>query len=284
MLTPQHLEAYDTARDLDVVSPLGSLARFEVSAVTGANSFFSVDEQTVRAYNLEAWALPLLPRIRHAPGLAYSSADHEEARLSGARVHLLDFSLDRDDPCRHPGPAKYLRLGVEDELHLRYKCRIREPWYRVPSIRPGELMLSKRSHDYPRVVVNEFAAVTTDTIYRGTVNDAGPGSPADLAVSFHNSFTLLSAELEGRSFGGGVLELVPSEVARLRIPMIPGLGAELGRLDSVARDTVHGQSLIDETDQLLMKADVGFDRNLFDLIGSARHSLLARRLARNASS
>lgn len=37
------------------------------------------------------------------------------------------------------------------------------------------------------------------------------------AASFHNSFTLLWAEIEGRSFGGGVLELVPSEVGRLKV-------------------------------------------------------------------
>ena len=44
---------------------------------------------------------------------------------------------------------------------------------------------------------------TSDTIYRGrTLTDVL--TPGAFAANFHNSLTLLSAELEGRSFGGGV--------------------------------------------------------------------------------
>ncbi len=97
-------------------------------------------------------------------------------------------------------------------------------------------MLSKRAHSYHRMVLNEADAVTTDTIYRGwmTSHDV---TARDLVAGFHNSLTLLTAELEGRSFGGGVLELVPSEIERLSIAAIPELGEELDRFDAVARST-----------------------------------------------
>ena len=79
-----------------------------------------------------------------------------------------------------------------------------------------------------------------------------------------------------------MLELVPSEVARLEVPLLAGFGAELPRLDSVARAAVDGQALIDETDLLLLKADVGLDQDLLDLITAGRQSLMERRLDRNA--
>jgi adenine-specific DNA-methyltransferase len=281
LLTRDQLEAVDEATALAVTSRLGLLARFEVAAVTGANDFFSVDSRTLDEHDLRSWSRPLLPRIRHAAGLRYTNDDHARADAAGARVHLLDFASDRPDPEDRDGPARYLAVGVGAELHLRYKCRIREPWYRVPFIRAGKLMLSKRSHHYPRVVLNEAGAVTTDTIYRGTAVGRLVGHADDFTAGFHNSLTLLSAELEGRSFGGGVLELVPSEVSRLLVPFIPGFGAELDRLDAIARAEGQSQDLVDETDRLLTKADVGFNQALMDRLASARLALLQRRLDRN---
>jgi hypothetical protein len=283
LLTKNQIDAIAEASQLAVVSRLGLLARFEVAAVTGANDYFSLDSSTLDAYSLEPWSRALLPRTRHAPGLRYTAEDHDAADQAGARVHLLDFSSNRPDPEQYAKPKAYIRDGVEAELHLRYKCRIREPWYRVPSIRAGEMMLSKRSHYYPRVVLNEAGVVTTDTIYRGTPQGQLHGHSGDLVAAFHNSLTLLSAELEGRSFGGGVLELVPSEVARLRVPFIPGFAVELERLDSIARSVEEGQGLVDETDLLLTKADVGLNQDLLDRLRDARLSLLQRRLDRNLS-
>jgi adenine-specific DNA-methyltransferase len=284
LLTKPQLEAFEQAGALGGVSKLGAIARFEVATVTGANDYFSVDTQTLDAYGLREWSRPLLPRIRHAPGLTYTNDDHAATERAGARVHLLDFSDQRADPEEQARPTEYLMSGTERELHLRYKCRIREPWYRVPSIRPGAMMLSKRSHHFPRVVLNEANVVTTDTIYRGTATNDLVGHEGDLVAAFHNSLTLASAELEGRSFGGGVLELVPSEVSRLRVPRVPGFAAELARLDNISRSSSDGAELVDETDLLLIKADVGLSQDLMDQLRDARLSLLQRRLDRNLKS
>lgn len=284
LLTAEQLAAVDRASELAVVTRLGLLARFEVAAVTGANDFFAIDSPTAREHGLRAWSRPLLPRIRHAPGLRYTEGDHEAADAAGARVHLLDFSAERPDPELSPGPSAYLREGEVDGLPARYKCRIRTPWYRVPFIRPGALLMSKRSHHYPRVVMNQVGAVTTDTIYRGSLQGAAVGRSDDLVAGFHNTLTLLSAELEGRSFGGGVLELVPTEVSSLVVPFVPGFGVELDRLDAVARAASDPQDLVDETDRLLVKADVGIDQELLDLLAAGRASLSSRRLARTGKS
>ena len=284
LLSAPQLAGFEFAVASEVVKPLGMHARFGVAAVTGANAFFSVDEETLRGYDLGRWSRPLLPRIKHAPGLAYTDDDHAAAVEAGSRAHLLDFSAERDDPNLHLGATAYLDAGEEAEIHLRYKCRIRDPWFRVPHIRPGQLMLSKRSHHYPRVVVNDAGAVTTDTIYRGCLVDSTACSSRDLAASFHNSLTLLSAELQGRSFGGGVLELVPSEVARLHVPVIAGFEAEFVRLDSTVRERGDPQLLVDETDKLVTKAEIGLETDLVEILSEARIALMSRRLERNRSS
>ncbi|HEX2104234.1 MAG TPA: hypothetical protein VHF51_11320 [Solirubrobacteraceae bacterium] len=278
LLAPEQVAALEAAAGDAHVTALGTIASFEVSIVTGANDFFTVSDATARRHGLQAWARPLLPRIRHAPGLRYTAADHAAARAAGARAWVLDFAADAPDPRRRPGPAAYLRTGAERGLPARYKCRIRAPWYRVPGIVAGDLLLSKRSHLHPRVVVNDVGAFTTDTIYRGRVLDGGR-SAAAIAARFHSSLTLLAAELEGRSFGGGVLELVPSEIARLPVYADAPDPGFLDRLDAIAR-TGDSDALIAATDADLVARGV-VQPDVLRSLNAARRLLLARRLDRN---
>jgi hypothetical protein len=278
LLAGEQVEALEAAAAGPRVTALGALVAFEVSIVTGANDFFCVSDATLARHGLGAWARPLLPRIRHAPGLRYTAADHAATRRAGARAWLLDFAAGTPDPTASPGPAAYLRAGAARGLPGRHKCRIREPWYRVPGVLRGELLLSKRSHLHPRVVLDEARVFTTDTIYRGRMLDARLG-PAAVATGFHSSLTLLGAELEGRSFGGGVLELVPSEIARLLVPAAAPGRALLERLDALARAGAP-DALIAATDATLVARGV-IEADVMRALSAARRRLLARRLERN---
>ncbi len=278
LLTPAQLEAFAEVAALPSCVRLAELARFIVATVTGANDYFAVDEATIEEYGLRPWARPLLARVRHAPGLCYGLADHGRNITDGVRSSIVDFGPDRPDPMADPEARRYLELGVARGLPDRYKCRIRRPWYRVPIVRPGALLLSKRSHRYPRMIVNRAGAVTTDTIYQGS--PVGLAEPAAVAASFHSSLTLLSAEIEGRSFGGGVLELVPSEVARLRLLYTASLADELSTLDNIARSGERYELLVEETDRRLTKAVDGLTDALVAQLAEARHALLRRRLDR----
>ena len=60
----------------------------------------------------------------------------------------------------------------------------------------------KRAHDTPRLILNRIGAYTTDTAYRIRTRDV---SAEKLVGCFINPLTALSAELEGRHYGGGVL-------------------------------------------------------------------------------
>ncbi len=279
LIEPRQLEAVDAACALETVTRLDRVARLEVSTVTGANNFFCVDEETRAEHGLHPWTRPLLARARHAPGLVVEAGDHARARARGARAWLLDFDADAPNPQTRPGARGYLEAGARHGLAERYKCRIRQPWYRVPSIRHGSLLLSKRSHLYPRLLMNTAAVHTTDTIYRGDVLSPRRLSVADLVAGFHCSLTLLMVELEGRSFGGGVLELVPSEISRLAVVRGAGLGRHLADLDKVARGS-EPEDLVCATDALLVNSGL-LTGELNDVLRDGRETLLDRRLQRN---
>jgi adenine-specific DNA-methyltransferase len=107
------------------------------------------------------------------------------------------------------------------------------------------------------------------------------GREADLVAGFHNTATLLTAEIEGRSFGGGVLELVPTEIGRVCVPMLPGLGQALGQLDELARSAgPDSGDLVRRTDALLVEAMPKLTPDLLGELRAARAALLQRRMDR----
>ncbi len=280
LLTEDEVWAFQQASQLPGVFCLASLAKIEVSIVTGANPFFTVDDVTVEKYSLQPWARPLLARTSDCPGLIFKAGDHEVARVAGNRCWLLDFSAERPAPQVSSAPFEYLRWGESRNLHTRFKCRIREPWYRVPQIRSGRLLLTKRAHHHHRLLLNEADVFTTDTIYRGAMLPARAHMAEDLVAGFQNSLTLLSSEVEGRTYGGGVLELVPSEIARLQVPLVP-LGCMLPQLDQISRQS-GGQrdatgAILAVTDQALSEKIPGY-ADLLPLLRSARQRLCDRRL------
>jgi hypothetical protein len=106
----------------------------------------------------------------------------------------------------------------------------------------------KRSHDTPRLILNRVGAYTTDTAYRIR---ALRGTARGLVYGFFNSLTALSAELEGRHYGGGVLELVPSEIEKLLLPAPEGIMPDVERLDRMVREDTVADTLEVQSEAVL---------------------------------
>lgn len=224
------------------------VAAVDVGIVTGANKFFLVPDGVVAEYGLEPWAHPMFGRSEHARGLIYSKNDHAENKAAGLPANFLWFQEETVEAL----PANvqdYLRLGLEQALHKRFKCRTRNPWYTVPSVHTTPVAMLKRSHHYPRLVLNSARAYTTDTAYRIRPLSLGPEA---LVLGFVNSLTCLTAEIEGRHYGGGVLELVPSEIERLLLPVIAPDRGELAEADLRFRRAQDHAAFLREQDACIL--------------------------------
>jgi adenine-specific DNA-methyltransferase len=113
----------------------------------------------------------------------------------------------------------------------------------------------KRASNYTRIIVNECQAYTTDTVYRiHKLDKSSSITSSQLAFCFFNSLTFLSCELEGRFYGGGVLELVPSEVEKTILPLSTQVNDEdFEVLDKMIRDNVDIDEILNFTDSKLLK-------------------------------
>jgi hypothetical protein len=190
--------------------PLGVLASVDIGFVSGANDFFILSREDAELRGLPGDILtPTMRRPGDIPGLLASDGD---VRL------LLDLA-------RRPEPSDghvlaYLEEGKTSGVALRYKCRVRRPWYAVPLPRSKpDAFLPYMTHLGPRLIVNDVGAWSSNLLHGVTLGLLAPPVRA-LAAAVASSITLLSAEIEGRAYGGGVLKLETKEAERLLVPAV----------------------------------------------------------------
>ncbi len=269
LLEPEERDCLEQLAAHVDVARFAQLADVDVGIVTGANKFFLVTDELVDEYDLRPWARPMFGRSEHVRGVVYDEAVHANNKARGLPTNFLWFTAkDR----LSAGAMRYVEHGESQDLHTRYKCRTRDPWYAVPSVYSTDVSMLKRSHEAPRLVWNRLGALTTDTAYR--IKGKGVGAER-LVWNFSTSLTALSAELNGRHYGGGVLELVPSEIERLLVPNGSRPPA-LDTLDGLYRDRTPIDQVLAQQDREVL-GHIGVPERQQRIIQRAWRRLRSRR-------
>lgn len=183
--------------------------------VTGANKYFIIDKETENEFNLSKYTKPIIQKGLFVNGsVVFSDEDIKKLEKNNHPTKLLQLN-DNDKISKKL--REYLDIGELEDLPERHKCGIRKNWYVIPNIsKKPDAFFFKRSHLYPKLLKNNSDALVTDSAYKvGMRNGYELNS---FIYSFYNTLTLLLSELDGRYYGGGVLELIPSEFKKLSIP------------------------------------------------------------------
>lgn len=231
--------------------PLGAMASVDIGFVSGADDFFVMSQDDARARRIPPGVLaPAIRRPRDVPGLLASDGDVSLLLKAGGRgAEPMDDAL-----------SAYLDEGAATGVAARYKCRVRTPWYRVPlPRRKPDAFIPYMSHHGPRLVVNDVEAWSTNLLHGVALGLLSP-PPRALAVAMTSSLTLLSAEVEGRSYGGGVLKLETREAERLLVPRLDG--ASIDKLERSFNDVdrlVRGGAV--EQAAALVDRELGIDHD-----------------------
>lgn len=247
---------------------------FDVNAgvVSGQNSFFVIDRSTAEAHGITSACVPIISRSFQLDGLVLTDSDFERQLEAGRKVLLFLPQGELSDK-----EAEYVNTGVADRVNQNYKCRIRNPWYKVPTSWKPDAFFYRQVGTYPRIVINEKHAQTTDTLHKLRFI-AGVDGKA-VAVAFNNSLTFAVSELTGRSYGGGVLTFEPSEARSLPIPFPESLGFDFDKADSLIRDG-HTEELVRYVDDLVLRQRLGLSKADIRLLHESWLTLCNRRLSR----
>lgn len=179
--------------------------------VTGANKYFILSTDDIEKHDLEEYAKPIVQKASDMPDTIMIKSD---VGMPAYTRYVLDFDgLDTYD--LSAAAVAYIRKIANDGVATRYKCRNRDPWYQVPILDSAPLYFFKRSHQKLKLIRNHTDIRITDTAYR--VYPKVNVNADSLQSSFYNSLTLLFGEVEGRFYGGGVLEVTPNEFRKIPV-------------------------------------------------------------------
>lgn len=233
---------------------MSDVALINVGVTTGNNKYFSVNKETVNAYQLENVVRPLIGRSAHAHSVYFRENDWRMNVEQGKAAYLIDFpDIPIEDYLQKH--REYIKLGQENKEHEGYKCRIRERWYRVPSIWIPDAFFLRRNNLYPKFVLNCCDAVSTDTMHRLKFRDNI--EPERVVLSYYNSISFAFTEICGRSYGGGVLEILPGEVGNILIPKLDAVPLEkvreiLMQIDEIVRNGENIEEALNLTDREIL--------------------------------
>jgi len=254
-----------------------------VGITTGNNKYFSIDEATEKEYSLSSVTLPLIGRSSHAHGIYFTWEDWQKNVRSGKRAMLISFP---EIPIEQYPEAhiRYIQNGEANNEHMGYKCSIRDRWYIVPSVWVPDAFFLRRNNLYPKFVLNACGAVSTDTMHRMKFNK--DVAPEDVLLSYYNSISFAFTEVCGRSYGGGVLEILPGEMGKIMLPRITenvdkALKQELlSYVDQVVRNDEDIEKALDVVDQRLLVDKLGISTDMCKQCREVWKKLQNRRLTR----
>jgi len=276
-LNQKEIDFLERFQESQQISKLGEYAKVEVGITTGSNPFFTVPLSTVQFYNLEKYAKPLVGRSVQVPSAVFTQKDWQKNRAMEARTHLLTFPK-MADLNGSIGARDYIAWGEEQKINEGYKCRIRDEWQIVPSLRISDALFIRRNNLYPKLIINEAEAYTTDTMHRVTVK---PNAEIKaLTASYYNSLSLAFSEICGRSHGGGVLELMPNEVEEILLPYNANNSDLLPEIDKMIRAKKDISEILKITNQKILKENFGFSDSEIELADNIWRKLSKRRLNR----
>jgi adenine-specific DNA methylase len=275
-LEPAQIQLLRTIKQWDTLTRFGGMADVDVGIVTGRNSFFTFTDNEARELGLTAHCVPLVSRSSQLRGLIYDMDCRTSDVAANHRTWLLDAPVDPTAP----DLVTHIAAGEAAGVHLGYKCSLRKPWWSTPSLWIPELFMLRQIHLAPRLTVNTAGATSTDTVHR--VRVAPHVDPIALAAVFHNSATFAFAEIMGRSYGGGILELEPREAEQLPIPQPGCADPELARDVDILLKANEVEKALDLVDRHVLIETLGWAPDIVAQCRSAWVTLRDRRKKRGS--
>ena len=249
--------------------------------VTAANNFFIVNEQTENEYNLFDFVQPIIQKGFFVNGsVVFGKKEYRQLVIEGKPTKVLCISDNEADKLPL-SVKKYLKIGELAKLSTGYKCSKRKNWFVIPNIAEvPDGFFFRRIHHYPKLLKNEAEVLVTDSAYKIEMRENY--NINSLIYSFYNSLSLVFAELGGRYYGGGVLELTPSEFKAIPVPYAEISKDDFNMYVKVFANKKNITDIISLFDFEILNASLGLNAEEIRKIQSIYQKLISKRFRETA--
>lgn len=251
---------------------LGDLFDIQIGIVSGANSFFILNSENWKKNNLpEDVSSYILTKFRYANGITLEQADVETILRIGKDCLLVDTAkavkIDGD-------LEAYLENFPKDKIESMATFTRRKrsgEWHRFNDNRIPDAFFPYMQNKGTWIVINKARINATNSIHRlYRKSDIKEKELKLAAISMLSTFSQLSAEIEGRTYGAGVLKHEPSEAARIKL-LMPEVETKMidsttKKIDRLLRRSLHQQARKLADDFLLEQysGDIKYSYSFFE--------------------
>lgn len=204
LLDTSHLRVINKLRSNGYIKPISDFCKFKIGYVSADQTYFHPTAKDIKSFGISD--KDLIPSVANAKILKKDTG--LEVKSKQIETRLFYPKLSRSD---HP----YIKHGEKLEVHKRFKCRQRKPWYITPGIETPDIILTVFG-DKPRLYINSGSYLASNSLLCGFLKPK-TASQKQVALSWYNSLTLLSIEMKVHSLGGGVLVFIPGETDRVEV-------------------------------------------------------------------
>ena len=258
-----------------VVRRFSDLATVRIGLVTGANKHFIRDVQDLKRLGVprRAW-VQLVPRSRWLLGLKFTEEDLQELVDAGQRAILVWPTPAYENV---PGVQRWISEGLEAGMHQRFKCSIRDPWFRVILPPVPDAFATCARLGAPMLVLNQAGCHCSNALHAIYWHRGSDASPLAIAVGFLTSLVSIWGEFHGRRYGGGVLKIEPGALSRMPVPVVQGAEDAFDDLNDLLRSRREDEARA-LADVIVLRDGLGLSEKDVSRLQRARAQLMCQRL------
>jgi hypothetical protein len=188
---------------------LDHFAKIRIGTVTGANNFFILEREFAKRMGLPRKILK--PIITHTKDLRKLNIDSSDGIKHVIMLIPEDFELPQSI-------RKYIKKGEKEGLDKRYHTEKRVKWYSIPKQEPPDGFLHYMTKEVPFLVLNSNGLLSTNTVHQVTFFEGVDENTRKwIQFSMLTSFSQISVEIVGRTYGGGVLKIEPTAAQKIMV-------------------------------------------------------------------
>jgi adenine-specific DNA methylase len=247
LLSKPVLRALHQVTEVREVCMLGDIADVLIGIVTGANKFFIINHETSQRWHLSERFLKLiLSRFNIAAGIRLKKSDLKALAEKNFRCLFVDTSDMQEDDI----PLRVYLWSFSEEAKYNNVTfnKKRTVWHQPNDGRLPDAFFPYMHHYGPRLVINQAKVTSTNTVHRVFFKGECTKIKAmATSISLLSTYSQLSAEIEGRTYGSGALKHEPSEAKRINLIMPDNLNIQFvketyKKVDELLRNNDHKEA------------------------------------------